>query len=78
MWFENEESTDKRESLNLWEIAALEVDEEVKVRNGLEILTPSKLLNKLPISFGTNKNWKQFVQIEKWNQANTISFLLAQ
>ena len=53
----------------------LESDEEVKEGKGLKTLTPSKLLARLPISL--NKSWKQFIQIKKWNQTNTMFFASA-
>ena len=50
---------------------SLEGDEEVKERKILKISTPKKLLTRLVILL--NKNWKQFLQIKKWNQTNTTS-----
>ena len=51
-WFENEESTDKTRESDKEEpdIPPLEGDEgEVKEGKGLKVLTPSKLLTRLPI-----------------------------
>ena len=55
VWFENEESTDttsrksdEDESVDLHDMLPLECDEEVNVRKGLKILTPKKLLTRLP------------------------------
>ena len=41
--------TDKEESIDLIGIPPLEVDEKVKERKGLKILTPNKLLTRLSI-----------------------------
>ena len=55
VWFENEESvdtprkSDKKESADLSDMPPLEGDEEVKEGKGLKILTPKKLLNRLPV-----------------------------
>ena len=55
-WFENEESTDKEESIYKEEsthaqpMPPLESDEqEVKGGKGFKILTPNKLLTRLPV-----------------------------
>ena len=49
-WFENEESTDQEESVDLPDMPPLEGDEEeVKEEKGLKILIPIKLLSRLPI-----------------------------
>ena len=52
MWSENkDESIDKDESVDLSDIAPLESDnEEVKDKKVLKILTPNKLIIRLPIS----------------------------
>ena len=49
-------------------------EEEVKEGKRLKILTPNKLLIRLPISFSQIKSWKQIEQIKKWNHANNASF----
>ena len=61
VWFENEESTvkeklankeestDKKELVDLSDVLPVEGDEEVKVGKGLKVSTPNKLLTKLPI-----------------------------
>ena len=41
--------TDKKESVDLSNMPALEVDEEVKEGKGLKILTPNTLLTRLSI-----------------------------
>ena len=52
---ENEESTDKtrkndkEESVDLSDMPPLESHEEIKERKGLKLLTPNKLLARLPI-----------------------------
>ena len=70
-----EESADKKEDLS--DMSSLKSEEEVKQGKGLKILTPNKLLTRLPIINRTNKSWKLFKQIKKWNQKNTTSFVLA-
>ena len=47
---DKKESTDKEESVDLSDMALLEADEEAKEGKGIQILTPSKLLTRLPIS----------------------------
>ena len=49
-------------------------EEEVKEGKRLKILTPNKLLIRLPISFSQIKSWKQIEQIKKWNHTNNASF----
>ena len=49
MWSKNKESTDEEESVYLSDMPPLEGDEEVKEGKGLKILTPNKLLPRLPI-----------------------------
>ena len=49
MWSKNKESTDEEESVYLSDMPPLEGDEEVKEGKGLKILTPNKLLTRLPI-----------------------------
>ena len=44
-----EESTDKEESIDSSDIPLLEGDEEVKEGKGLKILTPNKLLTRLSV-----------------------------
>ena len=41
--------TDKEESIDLIDMPPLEVDERVKERKGLKILTPNKLFTRLSI-----------------------------
>ena len=57
MWSENEEkSTDKEESEDLPPMPPLEGHEEVvKEGTGLKILSPNKLLTRLPMSFAQMK-----------------------
>ena len=64
---EPEETIPERVKLNLWKITG----------TGLKILTPNKLLIRLPILLVQKKSWKQFIQIKKRNQTNTISFVSA-
>ena len=64
---EPEETIPERVKLNLWKITGA----------GLKILTPNKLLIRLPILLVQKKSWKQFIQIKKRNQTNTISFVSA-
>ena len=49
-WFDIKESTDKEESIDLSNMSPLEGDEEIKEGKEIEILTPNKLLTRLPIS----------------------------
>ena len=51
--------------------------DEVKQGTGLKILTPNKLLTRLPLLLAQIKSWKQFMQIKKWNQTKIISFVSA-
>ena len=39
--------------------------DEVKQGTGLKILTPNKLLARLPLLLPQIKSWKQFMQIKK-------------
>ena len=60
-WFDIKESTDKEESIDLSNMSPLECDEEIKEGKEIEILTPNKLLTRLPISLaqikvGNNSN----------------------
>ena len=62
IWFENEKladttsrKSDKGESVHLSDMPPLEGDEEVKEGKGLIILTPNKLLSRLPISLAQIK-----------------------
>ena len=49
-WFENEETTNKMETVGLPDMPPLEGDEkEIKKVKGLNIWTPNKLLTRLPI-----------------------------
>ena len=48
-WFKNEESTGKKESIDLSDTPPLVGDEEVKEEKGLKALTPNKLLIILQI-----------------------------
>ena len=53
--------TDKEESVDLSDMPVLEGDEEIKQGKGLKILTPNKLLTRLPvllaqINTGNNSN----------------------
>ena len=46
-WFKNEESTGKKESIDLSDTPSLVGDEEVKEEKGLKTLTPNKLSIRL-------------------------------
>ena len=68
LWSENEEEFE-----DLPSIPPLGGDEEeVKKRKGLKILTPSKLLTRLPIFLAQIKAIKENM---KWNQIYFISFV---
>ena len=57
---------------NLSNILPLAGDEGVKEGKGLKILTPNKLLTRLPNIISTKKSRKQFIQIQNQNQKNTF------
>ena len=64
------------EAIDIPDMPPLEGDEEeMKERKWLEILTPKKLLTRLDSIISTNKSWKQFIQIKKWNKTNITSFV---
>ena len=76
-WFEKEELDDttsskiyKEESADLSDMAPLEGDE--KEGKGLKILTPSKLLTKLPILLAQIKAGNNSNKLKKRNQTNTF------
>ena len=57
----------------------LEGDEEqVKEGKVLKILSPNKLLTRLPITLAQTKAGKNSCKLKKWNQINTASFVSAQ
>ena len=62
-WPENEELTDKEESVDLSDMPPLEGDEEVKGGKGLKILTTNKFLTRLLILL---------VQIKAGNKSNEL------
>ena len=63
---ENEkESTDKETSKDLPPMPPLEVGEEVKEGKGLEILTPNKLLARLPILLAQMKAGNNSYNLKK-------------
>ena len=86
VWFENEESTvkeklankeestDKKELVDLSDVLPVEGDEEVKVGKGLKVSTPNKLLTKLSILLAQIKVGNN-LKIKKSNQTNNASFL---
>ena len=78
MWTENDkESTVKEESEDLPPISTLEGDEEVvKEREGLKILTPNKLLTRLPILLAQIKAANNSQKLK--NEIRKILFLLYQ
>ena len=76
-WFKNEESTDKEESISLSDMPPLEVDEEeVKEGKGLKILTPNKLLTRLPILLAQIKAGNNSCTLK--NEIKEILYLLYQ
>ena len=60
-WFKNEEladttrKNDKEESVDLSDMPLLEGDEKVKERIGIKVLSPNKLLTRLPILLAQKK-----------------------
>ena len=74
---EKNELTDKDEFVDLCDMSPLESD-KVKEEERLKILTPNKLLTRLPILLAQNKNRKQFKLIKKWNQTKNVSFVSTQ
>ena len=84
VWFENEESTDttsrksdKHKSADLSDMPPLEGAEEIKEGKGLKILSPNKLLTRLPILLVQIKAWNNSHKLKKWSQTNTVSFIPA-
>ena len=63
-WLENEELTDKEESVDSFDRPPLEGDEEVTEGKRLNILTPKKFLTRVPI---LAQSRKQFIQIKAGN-----------
>ena len=57
-WFENEESTDKEESVDLSDMPRLEDDGDIKEGKGLKILTLNKLLTRFRILLAQIKTRK--------------------
>ena len=49
-----------------------------KNRNKIRIFNSKQTFNLTSNIVSTNKSWKQFIQIKKFNQTNTISFLSTQ
>ena len=67
---------------DLSDMPPLEGDkEEIKEGKGLKgikVLTPSKLLTRLPILLAQAKAGSSSYKLKKWNQTNTVSFVSAQ
>ena len=77
LWFENEESIDRKESVDLSDMLPLESDEEeVKERKGLKNLTPNKLLTILPILLAQIKAGNNSYKLK--NEIKQIQYLLYQ
>ena len=74
IWFENEELTDKEEPVDLSDMSPPEDDEW---RKSIKNITSNQTINLTSSIISANKIWKQFNQIKKRNQANTISFISA-
>ena len=47
-------------------------EEEEKELKGLKILTPIKLLTRLPVLLAQIKARKIWYNVKKWNQTNTL------
>ena len=83
MWSKNEEestdkeeSIDKKESVELPDTPQLEVDEEVKKVKRLTVLTPNKLLTRLPILLAQIKAGNNTNKLK--NEITQILYLLYQ
>ena len=78
MWSENEEeSTDKEESEDLPPMLLLEGDEEeIKEGKGLKVLTPKKLLTRLPILLSQIKAGNNWYKLK--NEIKQILYFLFQ
>ena len=55
-----------------------EETKEGKGLKGLKVLTPSKLLTRLPILLAKAKAGSNSYKLKKWNQTNTASFVSSQ
>ena len=81
---DKEESTDEEESLDLSGTPPLEGDEEVKKEKRSKILTPNKLLTRLPILLAQikagNNSYNLKNEIRQMYQTirQTVSFVSAQ
>ena len=75
-WFDIKELTDKEESADLSNMSPLEGDEEVKERKEIKILTPNKLLTRLPISPAQTKVGNNSNKLK--NEIKHIMYLLHQ
>ena len=82
-WFENEEATDttrksdKEEFVDLSDMPLLEGhEEEVKEGNGLKILTPDKLLTRLPILLAPIKAGNNSYKLK--NETRQVLYLFYQ
>ena len=73
---DKEESTDKEQSENLSPVLPFEGDEEVKEEKGSKIITPKKLLTRLPILLAQIKARNNSHQFK--NKMKQISHLLHQ
>ena len=84
VWFENEESadttkkSDKKESVNLSDMSPLEGDEKVKEGKGLKILTPNKLLTRLPALLAQIKVGNNSYKLKMKYRIMQISYLFCQ
>ena len=75
-WFDIKESTDKEESVDLSNMSPLEGDEKVKERKEIKVLTPNKLLTRLPISPAQTKVGNNSNKLK--NEIKHIMYLLHQ
>ena len=75
LWSENKEQlTDKEELTDVPPIPPLEGDEEeAKEGKGLKNFNSKKIIYQSANIISIDKSRKQFMQIKKWNQANTVS-----
>ena len=78
-WFENEETTNKMETVGLPDMPPLEGDEkEIKKSKRIKYMNSKQTINKTSNIISTNKGCTQYMQIKKWNETKTVSFVSAQ
>ena len=76
MVYKTPKKTDKKQSVDLSDMPPLECDDEVKEGKALEILTPSKLLARLPILLAQIKAGNDSCKLQ--NEIRKMLYLLYQ